>query len=110
MSTSEEETKGSPYFGKSEAEELRTKLKHEEEFYYVTIPKMVEQNPEKVTLTFIDQVHDNMGEYGTYRIKYLKHLFKEFLENLIPIDSKSAVRIATCYEIPNIMDLVKGKL
>ena len=59
------------------------RLESESQYAFEVLPKMIKNNPEKVRFTMLDQIIENMGSYGSYRIQLIKNWFKIIIENIV---------------------------
>ena len=67
------------------------KLKIEENFIYDELPKMIKIDPSQIRLTMIERSLELIGNYGTERIKYLKERFRDIINNIVSLESKTIV-------------------
>ena len=67
------------------------KLKIEEQFVYDELPKMIKTDPSQIRLTMIERSLELVGNYGSERIKYLKEKFREIINNIVSLESKTII-------------------
>ncbi|CAI2372506.1 unnamed protein product [Moneuplotes crassus] len=67
------------------------KLHKEDQYALKSLPKMYRKDESTVKYSSIENTKDTRGAFGSERVELLRELFKSFLENILPYESKGAI-------------------
>ena len=80
------------------------KFIEDEKYAEDTVPKLINQNPEKFSLSMLIQAHEPVDFFGAQRKKILKDAFRTIIDNIVPSRIKSYKMIQNYGSVDKFLD------
>mmetsp|Transcript_6002 Transcript_6002/g.5170 ORF Transcript_6002/g.5170 Transcript_6002/m.5170 type:complete len:217 (+) Transcript_6002:3-653(+) len=78
----------------SELDFCELNFKRDENYILSTVPKMIKEEPQKVTYSLLSQSKEQVGVFGQERVALLKKKFNDIVDNILPLQNKIALKVS----------------
>ncbi|CAI2375074.1 unnamed protein product [Moneuplotes crassus] len=86
-----------------------TTLQEHEDYLYNTIAKKLQNNPDEVRFSTIEQAHEPVYDWSDERVQFIKKLFKDIIDNLLGLQSKCYHSAIKEFPINKLIKMQKNK-